>query len=85
METNQLMPAWEEFYPSSEFNVVEETDIKTIAELLQCKMSCCWGQGRIKGTDYFALACYSAQHRGDKRMVRLCHIDNIAVAKKLKG
>lgn len=58
-----------EHFPPKENNVYEERDPAEVRNLLNSKMSCCWGQGPIGTSGYYQLARPSPQSKGNKRLV----------------
>jgi hypothetical protein len=72
----------ETYYPSTEFNVYEETDLARIKDLLESKSSSCWGQGSIGDTGFYQLARPSKEQKQDKRLVIVCREEIVNQLKK---
>lgn len=67
-----LLPDW---YPPTQFNVVEEKDREGAVSLSRSMSSTSWGNGPLQGTEYYRLAQCSPEHAGDKQLVIVCKRD----------
>jgi hypothetical protein len=62
----------ESFYPAKEYQVIVVMDLDDIQKWLDSTTAATWAQGPIPDTDFFKLAQFSPQHKGDRMDVLVC-------------
>ena len=71
------------FFSVKEYWVIVVVDLHDIRKWLDSKSSASWAQGEIPDTDFFKLASFSPQHKGDRMDVLVCLTADVEKARAL--